>query len=75
MTELERINNKFDAQIATGQHPIHKYMFNIGLHISIRDWKGIRSGDFYETRDKMKDPVQKRLFTLQRIKDYYRSKY
>ena len=67
---IEEVNRIFDWQIRKGQDPIFKKCFNAYCQLEISDWREIRTGDYYEIKDNLKCPIEKRKFVLSRIKKW-----
>ncbi|OED40778.1 hypothetical protein AB832_03560 [Flavobacteriaceae bacterium (ex Bugula neritina AB1)] len=69
--EVERVNKRFDKQIAKDKkYAAHKELFNLSLTMSLQDWKAIRTANYWSTHDKIHQPDDRILFTLIQVRDY-----
>ena len=76
---LNKINEIFDRQINVSKkdkaykeyqiNKISKEIFNLTIDFDIRDWKIIRSGDYWDVLDSIKDELEKKQYTLSKIKE------
>ena len=76
---LNKINEIFDRQINASKkyntskeyqiNKISKEIFNLTVDFDIRDWKTIRSGEYWNVLDSIKDELEKKQYTLSKIKE------
>ena len=68
---IDRTNWSFDKQIQKQPfYDLHKQLFNLSIHLTLADWKQIRSGDYWERHDKLKTHEDRLFLTLERVNDY-----
>jgi len=83
MNDLCKINEMFDRQTDKYKkgdnrreyclNKLSKEILNLTIDFDIRDWKKIRSGDYWKENDSLSG-VEKKLHTLKYIKKYINNK-